>query len=116
MTAASSSSRRLQKINPPANKPQAQEGGRCRVAPVHCACLLLTAWFLLARLLPKKTRKMKITYSIVAPIYNEKENLPELYHRIKEVMSTRRTLGTHPRGRRLHRRLDRHHPRTGEKG
>ena len=27
---------------------------------------------------------MKITYSIVAPIYNELENLPELYRRIKE--------------------------------
>ncbi len=30
---------------------------------------------------------MKITYSIVAPIFNEKENLPELYRRINEVMS-----------------------------
>ncbi|MCC7189045.1 MAG: glycosyltransferase family 2 protein [Anaerolineales bacterium] len=29
---------------------------------------------------------MKITYSIVAPIFNEKENLPELYRRVKEVM------------------------------
>ena len=29
---------------------------------------------------------MKITYSIVAPIYNELENLPELYRRVKEVM------------------------------
>lgn len=31
---------------------------------------------------------MKITYSIVAPIFNEKENLPELYHRVKEVMDS----------------------------
>jgi len=31
---------------------------------------------------------MKITYSIVAPIYNEMENLPELYRRVKEVMDT----------------------------
>lgn len=31
---------------------------------------------------------MKITYSIVAPIYNEKENLPELYRRVKEVMNS----------------------------
>jgi polyisoprenyl-phosphate glycosyltransferase len=29
---------------------------------------------------------MKITYSIVAPIYNELDNLPELYRRVKEVM------------------------------
>lgn len=29
---------------------------------------------------------MKITYSIVAPIYNEKDNLPELYRRVCEVM------------------------------
>jgi polyisoprenyl-phosphate glycosyltransferase len=29
---------------------------------------------------------MKITYSIVAPIYNERENLPELHRRVKEVM------------------------------
>ena len=29
---------------------------------------------------------MKITYSIVAPIYNENENIPELYRRICEVM------------------------------
>lgn len=29
---------------------------------------------------------MKITYSIIAPIYNEIDNLPELYRRIKEVM------------------------------
>jgi dolichol-phosphate mannosyltransferase len=35
---------------------------------------------------------MKITYSIIAPIYNELENLPELYRRVKEVMdSTRET-------------------------
>lgn len=31
---------------------------------------------------------MKITYSIVAPIYNELENLPELYRRIREVMDS----------------------------
>jgi polyisoprenyl-phosphate glycosyltransferase len=31
---------------------------------------------------------MKITYSIVAPIYNELNNLPELYRRIKEVMDS----------------------------
>ncbi len=31
---------------------------------------------------------MKITYSIVAPIYNEKENLHELYRRIKDVMDS----------------------------
>ena len=29
---------------------------------------------------------MKIIYSIVAPIYNELENIPELYRRVKEVM------------------------------
>jgi len=33
---------------------------------------------------------MKITYSVVAPIYNELENLPQLYKRIKKVMSARR--------------------------
>src|SRR5512138_1332763 len=33
---------------------------------------------------------MKITYSIVAPIYNELENLPELYRRVKEVMDSSR--------------------------
>jgi dolichol-phosphate mannosyltransferase len=31
---------------------------------------------------------MKITYSIVAPIYNELDNLAELYQRIKEVLKT----------------------------
>lgn len=31
---------------------------------------------------------MKITYSIVAPIYNERDNLPELYRRVKEVMDS----------------------------
>jgi polyisoprenyl-phosphate glycosyltransferase len=31
---------------------------------------------------------MKITYSIVAPIYNELDNIPELYRRIKEVMDS----------------------------
>jgi dolichol-phosphate mannosyltransferase len=33
---------------------------------------------------------MKITYSIVAPIYNELANLPELYRRVKEVMDSTR--------------------------
>ena len=32
----------------------------------------------------------KITYSIVAPIYNEKENLPELHRRVSEVMKSTR--------------------------
>ena len=32
----------------------------------------------------------KITYSIVAPIYNEKENLPELHRRVSEVMKKTR--------------------------
>ena len=31
---------------------------------------------------------MKITYSIVAPIYNEIDNLPELHRRVKEVMES----------------------------
>jgi len=31
---------------------------------------------------------MKITYSIIAPIYNELENIPELYRRISEVMDS----------------------------
>ncbi len=31
---------------------------------------------------------MSVTYSIVAPIYNEIENLPELYRRVKEVMDS----------------------------
>jgi len=31
---------------------------------------------------------MKITYSIVAPIYNERENLHELHRRIKEVLDS----------------------------
>ena len=31
---------------------------------------------------------MKITYSIIAPIYNELENLPELYRRVSEVMDS----------------------------
>src|SRR5512144_2476124 len=31
---------------------------------------------------------MKITYSIIAPIYNELENIPELYRRVKEVMDS----------------------------
>lgn len=33
---------------------------------------------------------MKITYSIIAPIFNEKDNLPELYRRVKEVMDQTR--------------------------
>lgn len=31
---------------------------------------------------------MSITYSIIAPIFNEFENIPELYHRICEVMDS----------------------------
>ena len=31
---------------------------------------------------------MSVTYSIIAPIYNEIDNLSELYHRIKEVMDS----------------------------
>lgn len=31
---------------------------------------------------------MKITYSIIAPIYNELANLPELYRRVKEVLDS----------------------------
>ncbi len=31
---------------------------------------------------------MKITYSIIAPIYNEIDNIPELYRRVKEVMDS----------------------------
>ena len=31
---------------------------------------------------------MKITYSIIAPIYNERENLPELHRRVTEVMDS----------------------------
>jgi dolichol-phosphate mannosyltransferase len=31
---------------------------------------------------------MKIKYSIIAPIYNEIDNLPELYRRVKEVMDS----------------------------
>jgi glycosyltransferase involved in cell wall biosynthesis len=31
---------------------------------------------------------MKITYSIIAPIYNELDNLPELYRRVKDVMDS----------------------------
>jgi dolichol-phosphate mannosyltransferase len=31
---------------------------------------------------------MSVTYSIVAPIFNELENLPELYQRVKEVMDS----------------------------
>lgn len=31
---------------------------------------------------------MKITYSVVAPIYNELENIPELYRRVSDVMNS----------------------------
>src|SRR5512146_1062682 len=31
---------------------------------------------------------MKITYSVIAPIYNEKDNLPELHRRVTEVMNS----------------------------
>jgi glycosyltransferase involved in cell wall biosynthesis len=31
---------------------------------------------------------MKITYSIIAPIYNEIDNLPELYRRVRDVMQS----------------------------
>ena len=31
---------------------------------------------------------MKITYSIIAPICNELENIPELYRRLTEVMDS----------------------------
>ena len=31
---------------------------------------------------------MKVTYSIIAPIYNEIDNIPELYRRVKEVMDS----------------------------
>ena len=31
---------------------------------------------------------MTVTYSIISPIYNELENLPELYRRVKEVMDS----------------------------
>ncbi|MCL4259721.1 MAG: glycosyltransferase family 2 protein, partial [Anaerolineales bacterium] len=30
---------------------------------------------------------MNITYSVVAPIFNEEENLPELYRRVKETLT-----------------------------
>ena len=33
---------------------------------------------------------MKITYSIIAPIYNEIDNIPELYRRVREVMTSMR--------------------------
>ncbi len=33
---------------------------------------------------------MKVNYSIVAPIFNELDNLPELYRRVREVMSAER--------------------------
>jgi glycosyltransferase involved in cell wall biosynthesis len=33
---------------------------------------------------------MKITYSIVVPIFNELDNLPELYRRVKDVMDSMR--------------------------
>jgi len=31
---------------------------------------------------------MKITYSIIAPIFNERDNIPELHHRISKVMDS----------------------------
>ena len=31
---------------------------------------------------------MKVTYSIVAPIFNEKDNIPELHRRVSEVMNS----------------------------
>ena len=31
---------------------------------------------------------MKITYSIIAPIFNEKDNIPELHRRVSEVMNS----------------------------
>jgi dolichol-phosphate mannosyltransferase len=31
---------------------------------------------------------MKVTYSIIAPIYNEIDNIPEMYRRVKEVMDS----------------------------
>ncbi len=33
---------------------------------------------------------MPVTFSIVAPVYNELENIPELYRRVREVMSAQR--------------------------
>jgi dolichol-phosphate mannosyltransferase len=33
---------------------------------------------------------MKITYSIIVPIYNERENLPELHRRVSDVMKSTR--------------------------
>ena len=33
---------------------------------------------------------MKITYSIIAPIFNEKDNIPELHRRVSEVMNSTR--------------------------
>ena len=33
---------------------------------------------------------MKITYSVIAPVFNERENLPELFRRVKEVMDQTR--------------------------
>jgi glycosyltransferase involved in cell wall biosynthesis len=35
-----------------------------------------------------ENKQMKITYSIIAPIYNEKENLPDLHRRIADVMES----------------------------
>jgi len=37
-----------------------------------------------------KRSTLKITYSIIAPIYNEIENIPELYCRVTEVMQSAR--------------------------
>ena len=33
---------------------------------------------------------MTVNYSIVAPVFNELDNLPEFYRRVREVMSARR--------------------------
>lgn len=47
---------------------------------------LKEAFLSLRRLLLKKA--MKITYSIIAPIYNEKDNIHELHRRVSEVMKS----------------------------
>jgi hypothetical protein len=38
---------------------------------------------------------MKVTYSIIAPIYNEIDNLPELYRRVKDGLF-RGAMGINP--------------------
>ncbi len=43
---------------------------------------------MLAHQLIRFAKNMTITYSIIAPIYNEFENLPELYRRVKEVLDS----------------------------